>query len=82
VAAHIHCAPAGSNGGIGVTLLSETKGDEGRVEGWFRAPDEGNACGWVTLGDVLAAMVSGNAYVNVHTTNFPAGEIRGQIEVD
>jgi hypothetical protein len=28
---------------------------------------------------VPAAFVSGTAYVNVHTHNFPAGEIRGQI---
>jgi hypothetical protein len=31
---------------------------------------------------VLTAMVTGNAYVNVHTINFPAGEIRGQVEID
>ena len=82
VAAHIHCAPAGSNGDVGVTLLAETKGTDGKVKGSFRAPDAGNACGWLTLSDVLAAMVTGNAYVNVHTTNFPGGEIRGQIEID
>jgi len=28
---------------------------------------------------VPAALLSDTAYVNVHTTNFPAGEIRGQI---
>lgn len=80
VMAHIHCAPAGSNGDVGVTLFAQNKGDDGRVRGSFRGPDPGNACGWSSLGDVLAAMVSGNAYVNVHTTNFPGGEIRGQIE--
>jgi hypothetical protein len=42
------------------------------------------------LDDVVAAMISGNAYVNVHTNDgvaptntgpgdFPGGEIRGQI---
>ena len=81
-AAHIHCAPAGSNGDVGVTLIAETKGTDGKVKGSFTAPDAGNACGWLTLSDVLAAMVTGNAYVNVHTANFPAGEIRGQIEID
>jgi hypothetical protein len=34
------------------------------------------------VSDVLAAMVTGNAYVNVHTSNFLGGEIRGQIEID
>jgi hypothetical protein len=28
---------------------------------------------------LVAALVSNTAYANVHTTNFPAGEIRGQI---
>ena len=30
--------------------------------------------------DVIAiALVSGLTYVNIHTTNYPAGEIRGQV---
>ncbi|HEX6146743.1 MAG TPA: CHRD domain-containing protein, partial [Acidimicrobiia bacterium] len=33
VAGHIHCAPAGSNGTVGVTLLSEPKGTDGKVRG-------------------------------------------------
>jgi hypothetical protein len=36
----------------------------------------------VTAGDfdaLVAALVSDTAYGNIHTTNFPAGEIRGQI---
>lgn len=36
----------------------------------------------VTAGDfdaVVQIITSGSAYVNVHTTKFPAGEIRGQI---
>jgi hypothetical protein len=82
VAAHIHCAAPGVNGPIGVTLLAETKRPDGRVRGSFSAPDSPNGCGWTTLGDVLTAMVTGNAYVNVHTINFPAGEIRGQVEID
>jgi len=31
------------------------------------------------LGEVLRAMLHGQTYVNVHTTAFPRGEIRGQI---
>jgi hypothetical protein len=30
----------------------------------------------------LAVIESGVAYVNVHTTNFPAGEIRGQVKTE
>jgi len=82
VAGHIHCEAAGANGPVGVTLIHETMGDDGKVKGSFTTPDEGNECGWLTLNDVLTAMVTGNAYVNVHTVNFPAGEIRGQVEID
>jgi hypothetical protein len=32
-----------------------------------------------TLGDLAAAMDSGDAYVNVHTAENPNGEVRGQI---
>ncbi len=80
--AHIHCAAAGVNGPVGVTLIHETMGDDGKVKGSFKAPDADNDCDWLTVNDVLAAMVTGNAYVNVHTANFPGGEIRGQVEVD
>ena len=45
---------------------------------------------WIDLASVLAAIESGNTYVNVHTNDgvappntgpgdFPGGEIRGQI---
>jgi hypothetical protein len=33
-----------------------------------------------TLADLVEHIVAGNAYVNVHTSQFPAGEIRGQIK--
>jgi hypothetical protein len=36
----------------------------------------------VPVGDfsaLVAALVSNTAYANIHTVNFPAGEIRGQI---
>ena len=80
--AHIHCGVPGENRPVGVTLLHETKRPDGRVRGSFSGPDAENDCGWDSLGDVLGAMASGKAYVNVHTQNFPGGEIRGQIEID
>jgi hypothetical protein len=50
------------------------------AEGLITAPDAGNACGWETLADVVAAIESGDTYVNVHTNpGTPSGEIRGQI---
>ena len=38
-----------------------------------------SACG-PTLADLAEAMLDGMVYVNVHTTDFPAGEIRGQVK--
>jgi hypothetical protein len=94
VAAHIHCGAAGANGPVGVTLFGGAPAG-GSVngtlaEGTITAPDPGNGCGWMDLAAVLAAIESGNTYVNVHTNDgaappntgpgdFPGGEIRGQI---
>jgi hypothetical protein len=83
VAAHIHCAPVGQNGPVGVTLYAGPPVDvEGKlVSGVITAPDTGNGCGWATVEDVVNAILSGGAYVNVHTTLHPSGEMRGQLEV-
>jgi hypothetical protein len=84
-AAHIHCAPPGVNGGIGVTLFmgSFTAENGVLVNQAFTSPDPGNPCGWATIADVAAAIQGANAYVNVHTTaasgGVPSGEIRGNL---
>jgi Cu/Zn superoxide dismutase len=83
VAGHIHCAPVGSNGPVGVTLVHEPPLDpDDRISGSFTGPDTGTLCPWTDLDDVLTALVTGNAYVNIHTTRFPMGEIRGQVGLD
>jgi len=84
-AAHIHCAPPGVNGPIGVTLFMGSFMDESGVlvDQTFTAPDPGNDCDWATIADVAAAIQNANAYVNVHTTaasgGVPSGEIRGNL---
>ena len=81
VAAHIHCAPAGANGPVGVTLYSGSpvtiNGDLAR--GPILAPDADNLCGWIDLDDLVVGMESGDTYVNVHTLANLPGEIRGQL---
>ncbi len=84
-AAHIHCAPAGANGVVGVTLLAgpPTGAVQGTlVEGVITAPDPANGCGWADLAAAVASMRSGATYVNVHTIppGTPSGEVRGQIK--
>jgi hypothetical protein len=96
VAAHIHCAPAGENGAVGATLFGPLPPGMGSVDIFtvqaaITAPDGENECGWADLAAVVAAMRSGNAYVNVHTDDgvdpadtgsgdFQSGELRGQIK--
>lgn len=90
--AHIHCCAAtGVNTGIAVWLYPDAPPPqviEGRHNGTL-------ATGTITAADIigppellaaddpLAALVEqmrdGNAYVNVHTTANPSGEIRGQL---
>jgi len=94
VAGHIHCGAVGVNGPVGVTLFMGSPAggafDGTLAEGTITAPDPGNGCGWADLAAVLAAIESGNTYVNVHTNDgvaptntgpgdFPGGEIRGQV---
>jgi hypothetical protein len=93
-AAHIHCGPPGVNGPVGVTLFMGMPGggtfNGTLAEGTATAPDPANGCGWADLAAVIAAIQSGNTYVNVHTNDgvappntgpgdFPGGEIRGQV---
>jgi hypothetical protein len=96
VAAYIHCAPAGENGPVGVTLYGPLAPGGGSVDGFstqrtITAPDAENGCGWTDVAAVVEAMRGGNAYVNVHTDDgvdppdtgpgdFPGGETRGQIK--
>lgn len=76
IMAHIHVAPRGTAGPIRQWLypsgpppqLLPGRSDGTLAEGTFTPTPE-----------LLAAMESGNAYVNVHTLQFPGGEIRGQL---
>lgn len=88
--AHIHIAPAGSNGGVvawlypsappmqlipGVTngILAEGVITQANMVG--TGPNLG-----LTLEGLIDHIKAGNTYVNIHTTLYPGGEIRGQIK--
>jgi hypothetical protein len=89
VASHIHFAQRGVNGGIFAFLCGgggkpACPAAGGTVTGTIAAadilapsPDQGLAAG--DFAGAVRAIRSGNTYVNVHSTRFPAGEIRGQI---
>jgi 5-enolpyruvylshikimate-3-phosphate synthase len=86
--AHIHLAPAGSNGGIVAWLYpaappsrlipGRTQGILG--EGEITAASLVGSLSGQPLSALLDAMRNGGAYVNVHTSQFPPGEIRGQVD--
>jgi hypothetical protein len=85
--AHIHLAPAGANGGVVVWLYPDGPPAQlipGRTQGTLAkgtitADDLVGALAGAALDDLVEEMKAGNAYVNVHTSQFPGGEIRGQI---
>jgi hypothetical protein len=56
------------------------------VSGTVTAADVQKVTGQTLRGgnfnDAIAIIRSGEAYANVHTTNFPGGEIRGQVSVE
>lgn len=82
-ASHIHLAPAGVNGPIvaflypGPTIQGRTQGV--LAEGTITAADLVGPLAGQPLSSLVANMSAGNTYVNVHTTQNPGGEVRGQI---
>jgi CHRD domain len=85
---HIHMAAPGVNGGIVVWLypsappasLIPGRTDGILAEGVIRDANVIGALSGQGLAGLMAAIHAGNTYVNVHTTQHPPGEIRGQID--
>ena len=83
-AAHIHVGSADENGGVVAFLFdgpttSVGAGSQQIAEGTVTEADLIGPLEGAPFQELLQAMKDGNAYVNVHTTANPAGEIRGQI---
>src|SRR5688572_22899394 len=84
--AHIHNGGADIAGPIVVELFNAAGSPRSftargvLVESTFTEADFEAAGGIATLDALIAGMDAGTVYVNVHTTQNPAGEIRGQIE--
>jgi len=82
-AAHIHLAEAGKNGPVVLTLfmggpteqVNGTIGEANVTASNLEGPMKGK-----DVTDLVTAMKDGTTYVNVHTTDFPNGEIRGQLK--
>ncbi|MEO8192258.1 MAG: CHRD domain-containing protein [Gemmatimonadales bacterium] len=79
--AHIHSGAVGVAGPIVVTLYQTTP-PTGAVNGVFASGSLTAATlpAGVTLASLKTLLLTGNSYINVHTTANPAGEIRGQLK--
>jgi plastocyanin len=79
--AHIHApATATTTAGIIVDLVKQTlTSNSGVISGTFTASDIRPIGGQpaISLDSLMTLLRSSSAYVNVHSTTFPAGEIRG-----
>lgn len=81
--AHIHNAPVGVNGGVVFNLINNADFTGPVTVGAFQIPNSyalvgSNKAAGVTLADMINAE-PWKFYVNLHTTNLPGGEIRGQV---
>jgi hypothetical protein len=94
--AHIHMGAAGQEGPVVAWLFPSNKAAQGTsslnstnlpgnftgllAKGNITAADLVGPLQGKTLNDLMSAVQSGQTYVNVHTTQNPNGEIRGQVE--
>jgi hypothetical protein len=81
-AGHIHVGPRGVAGPV-VLDFPNIPGRTGDFALNFRLNKAAfrpqTAIGINTIEDAIQAIVTGNAYVNIHSATFPAGEVRGQL---
>ena len=84
-AGHIHIGAKGTPGPTALNFPSSLVGRTGDFTMSFRLGDTPGvfnprpAIGINTIDDAIQAIVGGNAYVNIHTQQYPGGEIRGQL---
>ena len=75
VAAHIHFGAPGSNGPVMLPLAIA----EGSLVGTLTSANFQSTAQAPTWADAIAAIRSGQAYVNIHTAAHPGGEVRGNL---
>jgi hypothetical protein len=94
--AHIHLGREATTGGVSVFLCSNLGNgpagtplcpgtDSGSVEGMIEpadviGPTGQGIAGPADYGELLRAIRAGATYANVHSTKYPSGEIRAQLE--
>jgi hypothetical protein len=87
--AHIHFGSSDHNGGVaaflcgGSTKPTPCPNVQGVITGTIGVPDvvgpTGQGIEVGAWGELVDAIRAGHTYVNIHTTRWPGGEIRGQV---
>lgn len=67
--AHFHLGAAGTNGPVVDPITASFVANTGTGK-WTNIPDS-----------LIAAMMKGDIYINIHSMKYPAGEIRGQLRI-
>ena len=82
VAGHLHVGKFGMSGPVIIPFTNFPVGvTSGSYTGTFTAANLINqtTSGVATFAELLTALTSNNAYLNIHSSLYPAGEIRGQV---
>jgi hypothetical protein len=82
-ASHIHLGAFGENGDVVATLFNSSSPTDlingTLTQGTITTSDLEGPFAGKSLQDVIAQIKQLKAYINVHTVDYPNGEIRGQI---
>lgn len=76
-AIHLHNAPAGTNGPVLQDVVVDAGGETDGDSGFNIVVDSAEVADDAAF---IEAADAGNLYFNVHTSDFPGGEIRGQLD--
>jgi len=76
-AIHLHNAPAGANGPVLQDIVVDAGGDTSGESGFTAQVMNAEVADDMAF---LASADAGNLYFNIHTADFPGGEIRGQLD--
>ncbi|MEM9562115.1 MAG: spondin domain-containing protein [Actinomycetota bacterium] len=78
---HIHLGAPGENGPVVATLFNGDISDGGllRVRGELTDADLVGPLAGMSTADLWEIILDGGAYINIHSTDFPAGELRANL---
>jgi hypothetical protein len=79
-AAHLHFGQRGVAAGVVVPLCGPCGAAAGSASGTIGQANITPLNGLDTFAELVSAIRAGRIYVNVHTTAFPGGEIRAQLD--